>query len=134
MFNKMAVQNALKYSLAFENNFELPPEKIVENQSSVISQLIFDIFGGKILKTHKKKGWHFYNLIDDERIDFAISEMGKSDEYQRFEDLPSTPGETTDYFEQEEYSNFFNRFIWAFEEAVGFDKFQHEVPLNDYSA
>jgi hypothetical protein len=134
MFNRMIVQKALNCSITPYINSELTPGNPIKNQSSVISQLIFDIFGGRILKTHKKKGWHFYNLIDDERVDFAIAEMEKSTEDFRFEDLPSTPDETTNYFEQEDYSNFFTRFIWAFEETVGLDKFQYEVPGKDFTA
>jgi len=85
---------------------------------------IHDIFGGEILKTHKKKGWHFYNRINGERIDFTRSEMGKSSEDNRFEDIPSTPDETYNYFQEEDYSTYFMRFVRAFEEAVGLDKYQ----------
>lgn len=61
---------------------------------------------------------------DGERIDFSEPEMGKSTEVNHFEDIPSTPDETYNYFEQEEYATFFMRFIWAFEEAVGLDKYK----------
>lgn len=124
MFNRMVVQEALKHSLTLDNNPGWIPENPVYDQSSAASLLIHDIFGGEILKTHKKKGWHFYNRIDGERIDFMRTEMGKSSEENCFEDLLSTPDETYNYFEQEEYATFFMRFIWAFEEAVGLDKYQ----------
>lgn len=98
------------------------PEVRADDQDSLISLLIHDIFGGEILKTHKKRGWHFYNRINGERIDFTSPELGKSSDHNRFEDLPSTPDETYNYIEQEEYAIFFMRFIWAFEEAVGLEK------------
>ena len=124
MFNRMVVQEALKHSLTLDNNPGWIPENPTDDQSSAASLLIHDIFGGEILKTHKKKGWHFYNRIDGERIDFMRTEMDKSSGENCFEDLPSTPDETYNYFEKEEYATFFMRFIWAFEEAVGLDKYQ----------
>jgi hypothetical protein len=50
--------------------------------------------------------------------------MGKSSEDNRFEDIPSTPDETYNYFQEEDYSTYFMRFVRAFEEAVGLDKYQ----------
>lgn len=112
----MVVHEALKNSRT--------PEVRADDEDSLISLLIHDIFGGEILKTHKKRGWHFYNRINGERIDFTSSEFGKFSVDNRFEDLPSTPDETYNYFEQEDYASFFMRFIWAFEEAVGLEKSQ----------
>ena len=120
MFNKVVVEKALKNSLLLESKTGWTSD----NQSSVTSQLIYDIFGGEILKTHKKKGWHFYNRIDGKRLDFARSEIRKSRKEKHFEDLPSSPEEINNYFEEEEYSTFFIRFIRAFEEAVGLKKYR----------
>jgi hypothetical protein len=111
MFIRVVVEKALKNSVPLESRTGWTSN----NQSSVISKLIYDIFGGEILKTHKKKGWHFYNRIDGKRLDFARSEIRKSWEEKHFEDLPSSPEEINNYFEQEEYSTFFVRFIRAFE-------------------
>jgi len=129
MFNRLVVHEALKRSRASDNNPELVRKNHEDDQDSEISLLIHDIFGGEILKTHNKKGWHFYNRIDGERIDFTKSEIDNSSQDNQFEDIPATPDETQNYIEQEKYANFFMRFIWAFEEAVGLDKFRP-----DYSA
>jgi hypothetical protein len=123
MFNRMVVQEALKNSSALDINPGQIPNNPADCQDSVISLLIHDIFGGEILKTRKKKGWHFYNRIDGERIDFTRSELGKSTDDNSFEDIPSTPDETYTYFEEEDYSSFFLKFVSAFEEAVGLDKY-----------
>jgi hypothetical protein len=121
MFNRMIVQEALKSTWALDsgtgNSYENPPE----SQDSVISLLIHDVFGGEILKTHKKKGWHFYNRIDGVRVDFTRLMAGKSTERIKFEDIPSGPDETNAYIAQEDYSTFLMRFVRAFEEAVGLD-------------
>jgi hypothetical protein len=124
MVNRTIVQKALKHSQTLNEDPGWVLNSSADDQSSVISQLIYDIFGGEILKTHKKNGWHFYNRIDGERIDFTRSKIGKLYEDNRFEDLPSTPDETHNYFEQEEYSTFFIRFIRAFEEAIGLKKYR----------
>jgi hypothetical protein len=89
--------------------------------------MIHNIFGGEILKTHMKKSWHFYNRIDGERVDFTGSESLKSAGVTRFEDIPSTPDETNDYIDQTDYTTFFMKFVPAFEETVGLDKYSHSL-------
>jgi len=114
MFNLMVVHEALKQSRTTD-----VPES---DEDSLISLLVYDIFGGEILKTRKKRGWHFYNRVDGLRIDLTRPEIDNSDYEKGFEDIPATPDETYCYFEQEEYNTFLFRFIRAFEEAVGLDK------------
>ena len=123
MFDRFVVSEALKNCLAYDSNRN---EKDVHDleQTSLISLLIHDIFGGEILKTHKNKGWHFYNRVEGKRIDFTSLDINTSSDDIKFEDIPSSPDETYCYFEDEEYSNFLMRFIWAFEEAVGLDKYK----------
>lgn len=118
----MVVQEALKRSRTLDYNPEKTPDYPAGSEDGIISLLIHNIFGGEILKTHKKKGWHFYNRIDGERIDFAGSEKNKSSLVNRFEDIPSNPDETYNYFEKEDYLDFFIRFLRAFEEIVGLER------------
>ena len=119
MFNKMIVYDALKKSLASESNKRSAKMDV---QDSIISLLIHDVFGGEILKTHEDKMWHFYNRIDGERLDFTVSKTGKSG--SKFEDIPATPDETSDYIDQADYTTFFMKFIRAFEETIGLEKYQ----------
>lgn len=93
-----------------------------EDQDSIISVLIHNIFGGEILKTKRKGGWHFYNRIDGIRLDFSKPDFGKSSETQQFEDIPASEEETASGFEAEQYSVFFVKFIGFFEEIVGLKK------------
>lgn len=90
-----------------------------EDQDSIISVLIHDIFGGEILKTKRKSGWHFYNRIEGIRLDFSKPDFGKSSDSGPFEDIPASNEETSSYFEAEQYSVFFVKFIRFFEEMVG---------------
>jgi hypothetical protein len=119
MINRRIVKQALKCTLDLDKTSNLTPVKPEDFRSCETSMLIFDIFGGEILKTHYKKGWHFYNRINGKRIDFTRSEIGKSTGARRFEDIPSSPDEIHYYFEKEDYSTFFMRFVGAFEETVG---------------
>ena len=126
MFNKKVVYEALKGSLELESDRKLTPDNRPIGQDSLISLLIHDIFGGEILKTHKRKNWHFYNRIEGERVDFTGSEV-KFDRDAIFEDIPSTPDETYDYVDQTDYTTFFTKFVRTFEEKVGLDKYQTSV-------
>jgi hypothetical protein len=128
MFNKKVVYEALKGSLELEPDRKLTPDNRPIGQDSLISLLIHDIFGGEILKTHKRKNWHFYNRIEGERVDFTGSEV-KFDRDAIFEDIPSTPDETYDYIDQTDYTTFFTKFVRTFEEKVGLDKYQTRVSV-----
>lgn len=122
MFNKIVVQEALLRSWTPENSLELTSVNNVNIQDSINSHLIHDIFGGEKFKSPKKNGWHFYNRIDGEKIDLFCSESGNQMNICHLDEIPSTPEETHDYFEEEDYTAFFTKFITAFEETVGLDK------------
>ena len=124
MVNSKVVQKALKKTLALENNPGLKSKKPAVDQSGIISQLIYDTFGGEILKTGLEQGWHFYNLIEGKRVDFTRSKIVRSSGSNDFADIPSTPDETINYFEKEDYAALSTRFISAFEEVVGLRKYR----------
>jgi hypothetical protein len=128
MFDKMVVYEALKRSMSPDFGRRLIPDSYKSGQDGLISVMIYDIFGGEILKTHKRKSWHFYNRVNGERVDFTGSEPVKSNRVNRFEDIPSTPDETYDYIDQADYSTFFMKFVRAFEETVGLDKYRFGLP------
>lgn len=115
MVDEKIVYKALKSSWT--------PDGPAVNQDSLISLLIHDIFGGEILKTPKKKGWHYYNRIDGKRVDFTVSDKLKPAEANRFQDIPASPDETFAYVEQVEYSTFLMKFVRVFEEYIGLEKF-----------
>ena len=124
MINRRIVQTALKRTWGLNKNPELIPVNPAVNKSSLISQLIFDIFGGEILKTHNKRSWHFYNRINGERIDFSTSEKRRLSYGNHFEDIPASIDEINNYFEQEQYSPFYMRFVREFEETLGLENFK----------
>ena len=123
MVNSKVVQKALRRTLALENKPGLKTNKPADDQSGIISRLIYDTFGGEILKTRMEKGWYFYNLIEGKRVDFTRAQMVRFSGGNDFADIPSTPDETYNYFEKEDYITFSMRFISAFEEVVGLKKY-----------
>lgn len=126
MFDKKIVREALKHTLAWGKFPVSAPESPPVGLDTEISLLIHDVFGGEILKTHRrrKKGWHFYNRIEGERIDFTNPEPEKVAEEANFEDIPTSPDEVINYYEKVDYSTFFMKFVKAFEETVGLDKYR----------
>jgi hypothetical protein len=129
MLNKKIVQKALNQTWSMDDYAGYNSDMTSDSHSSATSRLIYDVFGGEILKTHLKKGWHFYNRIDGERLDFTISSNGKSSRVIPFEDIPSSPDETYNYFQEDDYSTQFLRFIRAFEEILGLKRSQRAMAV-----
>lgn len=124
MIDRSLVYRVLRKCLKTDKPKGILKRNPAEGKDGIVSLMIHDIFGGEILKTKVKSGWHFYNRIDGKRIDFTQKWMDKSSDDYFFEDIPSSPSETCSYFENEEYSTFLMRFITMFEETVGLNKHQ----------
>jgi hypothetical protein len=127
MFYKKITQKALRQVKSIDPFVGLDEAKTSVVQSSLISRLIYDIFGGDIMKTRLEKEWHFYNRINGERIDLSIPESDISSTAFSFEDIPSTLDETHNYYEEEDYSNLYFKFIRLFEEIVGFKRSRFRI-------
>jgi len=127
-FDRTTVQNTLWNTISSDIIPESGPLK--ESQDTVISMLIHDIFGAEILKTRNKKGWHFYNRINGERIDLAGAGILNSVAENKFEDIPSSPCEASAYFAREDYSAFLMKFIREFEETMGLGKYVPKQKVN----
>ncbi len=119
MSGREIVKEVLERTLTLEFAKGRSRQNPETDQDTVVSMLIHDIFGGEILKTREKKGWHFYNRINGERIDFTGADTYQSCTGKEFEDIPATFDETCSYIDVTDYSTFFMRFVRAFEEAVG---------------
>ena len=120
MFEKIYIQAALNKALAQDPRKGRALKNIEHHQdSSITSLLVYDIFGGEILKTHQENEWYFYNRINGERLDFTGSGNNKPTTTKLFEDLPSNPDETYNYFPEEDYSGLYMKFIHAYEAVVG---------------
>ncbi|MBE9607435.1 hypothetical protein IAI18_21410 [Acetobacteraceae bacterium H6797] len=68
-------------------------------QCDVTALVVQDLSGGELLKTPVPGGWHFYNLIDEQRHDLTASQFDTPPAYA---DLPASRAEAlaTAGFEQ----------------------------------
>lgn len=89
-----------------------------------ISVLINDVFGGEIVRTHNRRGCHFYNRINGECIDLTLHEESGSTEDFASGDSSGSTAYTSGHTEQNDYTTFFQKFLSALEEAVGLGKYQ----------
>jgi len=94
-----------------------------ENRDVEISVLINDVFGGEILRKRNGRSWHFYNRINNECVDLTGQEETISCDGSAFTKNSDAPANSSGYFEQNDYTKFFLRFVSAFEETVGLGKY-----------
>jgi len=127
MFYRKITQKALRQISLIDPSVDTAEVKISVVQSSLISRLIYDIFGGDILKTRFENEWHFYNRINGERIDFSIPESELTTAAYSFDDTPSSLDETHNYYVEEDYSNLFFKFIRLFEDMVGLKRSRFRI-------
>jgi hypothetical protein len=129
IFNKTVVLEALRKSLSTDSDRKMKFRQKITGEDSLIPLVIHDVFGGEILKTHSDKYWHFYNMVDGERVDFSDTESPVSFENKSFEDIPATADDTYESVDNADYSTFFMRFVRAFEETIGLEKYNHSMAL-----
>lgn len=81
---------ALESAWSIETSSKWLPENPARGQCSVTALVVQDILGGDIVKTGVDGAWHFYNLVEDERLDFSGSQFQAPVLYA---DLPSSRSE-----------------------------------------
>ena len=119
MFKQKVVQEALNRTWEWDYNPGMSPFNPANGQDMEISLLIYNLFGGEILKTPSKKSWHFYNRINGKRIDFSNSKVGKFFQRTRFKDIPVSVDEASQNIDQSDYLRFYMKFVKSFEEILG---------------
>lgn len=74
-FDQNRVLAALYQSWSIVTSGQWAPDNPAKGQCNVTAILVYDLFGGDILKTPLPDGEHFYNRIDGERHDFTSSQF-----------------------------------------------------------
>jgi len=82
---KKNVLNALRQSWSAQSSSKWSVENPAKGQCGVTSLVVQDILGGEIRKTRLDEGWHFYNVINGERIDFTEEQFSSKIDYQDIE-------------------------------------------------
>ena len=73
---------------------------ILPRACGVTALVVHDELGGEILKTDVNGAWHFYNRIDDKRIDFTMSQF---DSPIGYDDMPSNRAEALSDCSEQQY-------------------------------
>jgi len=79
---KRNVLNALRQSWSTQSSSKWSVENPAKGQCGVTSLVVQDILGGEIRKTRLDEGWHFYNVINGERMDFTEEQFSSKIDYQ----------------------------------------------------
>ena len=86
-FSERKIISALYDSWSSQTAIQWSPGNPALGQCNVTSLLIENLFGGRILKTRYREGFHFYNEIDGRRYDFTASQFTAPVDY---DDIPSS--------------------------------------------
>lgn len=73
--DKRAFKDALERSWSRQTSTKWTPGTPATGQCSVTALVVQDWYGGDIAKTLVEGAWHFYNVVDGERIDFTADQF-----------------------------------------------------------
>ena len=74
-FEPETVARALRESWSADSATQWSKERPAAGQCNVTALLVYDLFGGELLKTALREGDHFYNRIHGVRHDFTASQF-----------------------------------------------------------
>lgn len=74
-FDETAVRAALEKAWSLETAQQWSEENPANGQCNVTSAVIYDLFGGQILRTRYPTVWHYYNRVDGQRCDLTDSQF-----------------------------------------------------------
>ncbi len=84
------IENMLLKCWSIKTSSKWTSENPYKGQCGVTAMVIQELIGGEILKTKAEGQWHFYNKINEERIDFTRKQFDFEVNYQ---DIPSSRDE-----------------------------------------
>jgi len=74
----MVIRKNLEQCWSLKSSSFWTPDNPAAGQCGVTALVIQDVFGGEILKTRLPNGqWHFYNRINNKRIDFTDEQFAE---------------------------------------------------------
>ena len=78
-FDERRVREALFQAWSLETAKQWTVENPASGQYNVTAAVVFDLFGGEILRTRLPEVWHYYNRIDARRVDLTDSQFDAPD-------------------------------------------------------
>jgi len=74
-FNEVRVREALEKAWSIETAKQWSSENPANGQCNVTAAVVYDMFGGEILRTRLPTVWHYYNRIHGKRVDLTDSQF-----------------------------------------------------------
>ena len=74
-FNEDQVRSALEKAWSLDTAQQWSQENPANGQCNVTSAVIYDLFGGEVLRTRLQTVWHYYNQMDGKRCDLTDSQF-----------------------------------------------------------
>ncbi len=74
-YDERCLRAALMNAWSLETAVQWTQENPALGQCNVTAAVVFDLFGGEILRTRLPEVWHYYNRIADQRVDFTDSQF-----------------------------------------------------------
>ena len=93
--------NVLRQSWSIQSSSKWSDGNPAKGQCGVTSLVVQDILGGEIKKVFLEEGWHFYNVINGERMDFTEEQFSSKIDYQ---DIDSNRAEAYQDTDDAQYS------------------------------
>jgi len=106
-FDEAKIRTALDSAWSLETAPQWSAENPANGQCNVTAAVIYDLFGGEVLRTPIGDLWHYYNQIDGRRADLSDSQFtrpnARFDLPVPYEDAPTTRDEAMVGIPQREY-------------------------------
>lgn len=95
-----ALRDALETAWSIETSTRWTKDVPARGQCGVTALVVNDLFGGDILTTRTPAGLHFYNRIDDRRVDLTAGQFAEPVSY---DDRPASREEAMADTSPEQY-------------------------------
>ena len=94
------IKDALHKSWSLQSSSKWSINNPAKGQCGVTTLVVHDILGGEIKKTKLCDGWHFYNFLNGNRVDFTASQFRDDITYM---DIPSNRNEAYEDTNEHQY-------------------------------
>lgn len=78
-FNESYARAALENAWSLETAKQWSSENPANGQCNVTAAVVYDLYGGEILRTRYPTVWHYYNRINGKRVDLTDSQFSRPD-------------------------------------------------------
>lgn len=116
-YDEAVIRKALPRAWSLETAPQWSRENPANGQCNVTAAVIFDLFGGEILRTQLTGVWHYYNQINGERVDFSDSQFtapgARFAAPEAYDDVPSSREAAMEGIPQREYEALRRRLLAA---------------------